>query len=284
MVDLEAVEVAGVVGRRLIARVVADETLSARPGIVPVEVDVVIERAATYPDDNDPVEVTNIEWDVDDTYDHYVESGPNAGAPYPMPRDTYDPALGFQLTPHHGLRLLLKAGAPNAAINPGHFFPITLVAGQTGASIYQSNISGCNPDAIVTLPGILPVELGNMIGPTRQGMQSLIAQDPGATWVDAVNPATGLRGYISGGCTPNCATPTGQSPRLRPVALFDPDAYDAGRGSGRLDINLQRWGGFFVQRMIGNDVQGHLTKAPAVGGGGPLNDPNAFLRTVILVR
>ena len=239
---------------------------------------------ATFPDDNDPVEASNIAWDTDDTYDHWVGNGPNAGTPYGMPRDTYDPALGFQLTPHHGLRLLLKAGAPGGAINPGHFFPITLVAGQTGASVYRANISGCNEDAIVTLPGILPVEPGNMIGPTAQGMQDLIDLDPAATWVDAVNPATGLLGYISGGCSPNCSTSTGQSPRLRPVPLFDPDAYDEGRGSGRLDIILQRWGGFFVQRMVGNHVEGHLTTAPAVAGGGPLDDTSAFLRTVILTR
>ena len=240
--------------------------------------------AATYPRDNDPVDVINREWDTDDTYDHYVGNGPSAGTPYGMPRDTYDPALGFQIAPHHGLQLLLKAGAPGDAINPGHFFPITLVAGQTGGSVYRSNIAGCNEDAIITLPSGLPVEPGNMQGPTRQGMLDLIAQDPTAIWVDAVGP-TGLNGYIANSsCAPNCATPSGQSPRLRPVPLFNPDDYDAGRGSGRLDINLQRWGGFFVERMVGNDVEGRLTTAPGVGGGGPLDDPNAFLRTVILVR
>ena len=185
-----------------------------------------------------------------------------------MPRDTYSPATdGFRLSPHHGMRLLLKAGSPGTAINPGHFFPMVLIPGQSGGSVYRANISSCNEDAIITVPGTLPNEPGNMIGPTAQGMQDLINEDPSATWVDAVNPATGLRGYIAGGCTPNCSTQTGQSPRLRAVPLFDPDKYDEGRGSGRLDIDLQRWGGFFVERLVGNDVEGYLTTAPAVVGG-----------------
>ena len=241
---------------------------------------------AAHPFDNDPIDTGNFEWDTDDTYDHYVGNGPSAGTPYGMPRDTYNAATdGFQLDQHHGLRLLLKAGLPGAAVNPGHFFPITLVAGQTGGAIYRSNISACNEDATVTIPTALPVEPGNMIGPTAQGMRDLINQDPTATWVNNYNPATGRWGEIVGSsCHPNCSTPTGFSPRLRPVLLFDPDLYDRGRGSGRIDIAMTRLAGFLVQRMVGNDVEGYLTTAPGVGDAGPLDDAGAFLRTVILVR
>ena len=239
---------------------------------------------AVFPDDNDPEDgLGNWEWDVDDTYDHH-DSGDTPYAAGPL--DTYDVAIGFTLNEHHGMRLLLKAGNPGDAINPGHYFPITLVPGQTGASVYRSNISGCNEEASFSMPYALPNEPGNMIGPTRQGVENLIAQDPGATWDTTYqNPVTGNWGQIIGSaCSPSCGTASGFSPRLRPVPLFDPHAYDAGRESGRLDIFLTRFGGFFIEQMIGNDVLGHLSIAPAVAGGGPLDDESAFLRTVILVR
>ena len=136
------------------------------------------------------------------------------------------------------------------------------------------------------MPYNLPNEPGNMIGPTRQGVEAVIAQDPGAVWNENYQSLpSGRWGRIEGtGCSPNCATPSGFSPRLRPLPLFNPHAYDAGRESGRLDIFLTRFAGFFIERMIGNDVEGYLSIAPAVAGGGPLDDESTFLRTVILVR
>ena len=244
-----------------------------------VDDSVVVEQ---FPFDNDPIDPINAEWDPDDTFDHH-DSGdtPYAAPPY----DTYDAATdGFQLDSHHGLYLNLKAGNPGDAINPGHFFPITLVAGEVGAAVYRANIEGCN-DAQISIPTVLDNEPGNMIGPTAQGMNTVYNQDPTATWSNTYNTDTGLWGEIVGSsCHPNCATPSGNSPRLRPVPLFDPMAYDAGREPGRIDIHLTRFAGFFVQQVIANDVFGYLSIAPAVAGGGPLDDESAFLRTVILVR
>ena len=60
--------------------------------------------------------------------------------------------------------------------------------------------------------------------------------------------------------------------------------YDAGREAGRIDLSLTRFAGFFIQQIVGNDILGYLSLAPAVAGGGPLDDESAFLRTVILVR
>ena len=238
---------------------------------------------AVFPDDNDPEDgLGNDEWDLDDTYDHH-DSGdtPYAAGPY----DTYDVSIGYTLDEHHGMRVLLKAGNPGDAINPGHFFPITLVPGETGASVYRSNISGCNENATFEMPYNLPNEPGNMIGPTRQGVEGVIAQDPDAFWDTSYQGPSGRWGAIAGtGCSPNCATPSGFSPRLRPLPMFNPHAYDAGREAGRLDVFLTRFAGFFIEEMVGNDVRGFLSIAPAVAGGGPLDDESAFLRTVILVR
>ena len=245
----------------------------------PAEDDLVAE----HPFDNDPVDtLANDEWDTDDTFDHH-DSG---DTPYAVgPWDEYDAATdGFQLDEHHGLQLLLKAGNPADAINPGHFFPITLVAGEVGGNVYRDNIEGCNP-AQITMPTNLDNEPGNMIGPTAQGFTTVYNQDPGASWSNTYNAETGLWGEIVGSaCSPNCSTPSGISPRLRPVPLFDPMIYDAGREAGRIDLSLTRFAGFFIQQIVGNDILGYLSLAPAVAGGGPLDDESAFLRTVILVR
>ena len=70
-----------------------------------------------------------------------------------------------------------------------------------------------------------------MIGPTNQGIRDLIAQDPGARWDTSLN---GGQGGVAGGCmamgTGGCAI----SPRLVAIPVFNPDAYDAGRASGRI--------------------------------------------------
>ena len=247
--------------------------------------------AEVFPRDNDPEDgllnpidgLSNDRWDIDDTYDHH-DTGDTPYAAGPL--DTYDVSIGYTLDEHHGIRVTLKAGTPGTAINPGHYFPITLVPGETGASVYRSNISGCNPGATFEMPYALPNEPGNMIGPTAQGVGDLIALDPGAVWNESYQSLpSGRWGRIEGtGCSPNCATPSGFSPRLRPLPLFDPHAYDAGREAGRLDIFLTRFAGFFVERLVGNDVEGYLSIAPAVAGGGPLDDESSFLRTVILVR
>ena len=157
--------------------------------------------------------------------------------------------------------------------------------GQTGANNYRNDIQGCNPAAI-SMPTTLANEPGNMTGPTEQGVQSLIDEDPTAFWDSTYqNPVTGTWGPIAGSsCHPSGSTPTGFSPRLRPLPLFDPHAYDAGREAGCLDIFLTRFGGFFIESLIAGDVRGHLSVALAVAGGGPLDDESAFLRTVILVR
>ena len=124
------------------------------------------------------------------------------------------------------LYLNLKAGNPADAINPGHFYPITLVDGETGGAVYRSNIEDCNP-AQITMPTTLDVEPGNMIGPTAQGMITVYNQDPDAIWSNTYNIDTGLWGEIAGaGCSPFCAhtdwpqsASAPRSPALRPANL-----------------------------------------------------------------
>jgi hypothetical protein len=130
--------------------------------------------------------------------------------------------------------MVLKAGGPQQAIAPGWYFPVVINPTEgPGGSNYRNNIATCDPTVIG--PGtVLQVEPGNMVGPTAQGMRDLIALDPGARW----NPnkyGPGLGG-VDGGCMASGACAL--SPRLVAIPVFNPDTYDLGRASGRIDITI----------------------------------------------
>ncbi|NIP56718.1 MAG: hypothetical protein GWO00_01460, partial [Gemmatimonadetes bacterium] len=52
-----------------------------------------------------------------------------------------------------------------------------------GAARYRRNICSCNA-SVIDLDTEYMIEPGNMVGPTYQGVQTLIDQDPGAYWDD----------------------------------------------------------------------------------------------------
>ena len=127
----------------------------------------------------------------------------------------------------------------------------------------------------------LTSEPGNMRGPTRQGMRNLIAQDRDVYWTQWEY------GYPRGTLMDGMGY---DSPRLAMVPLFDPDIYMAGHQNGRIqagaeEIVVTNWAGIFFNEMSGNTVIGHLMPIDFTPTPTNLSDnPNSFLRTVILVR
>ena len=225
------------------------------------------------------------EWDPDDMFERYEPNGPDAGALLD-PADFYEPpsngstGTGFTLADDYGTELILKAGNPQQAIGPGWFFPVIINPSEgPGGDNYRENIATCDPTPVG--PGsVLTNEPGNMIGPTRQGVLDLIAQDPDAFWDPSAN---GGQGAPSGGCMADGTC--GLSARLVAIPLFNPDAYDAGRASGRIDIDIVNVMGFWLEGMQGNDVVGYITHYPALASGSStVSEESAFLRTVVLVR
>ncbi|MGW8179879.1 MAG: hypothetical protein ACWGQW_14130, partial [bacterium] len=67
-------------------------------------------------------------------------------------------------------QFIIKPQNPSQALVPSNFYPIQV--GGTGASVYESNISSCG--SIVTCGDQYEVETGNMVGPTRSGVDDLI--------------------------------------------------------------------------------------------------------------
>ena len=115
-----------------------------------------------------------------------------------------------------------------------------------------------------------------MVGPTNQGVDDLIAQDPGAYWED------------SPGC--NCVRNSNPrykiSPRVFPIPVFDPVFWVDGKMNSRnATIQVANVIGFFVTRRAGNEVYGRITPITGVvdRNAGPAPQ-GSFARAIRLVE
>src|SRR5262249_47691271 len=80
-----------------------------------------------------------------------------------------------------GQQFSIKPQDPHNAIRPGDFFAIDL-PDSTGGADYRANIASC-PNIYVRCSDFYSVKTGNMVGPTKQGVQDLIGNPPTDTWV-----------------------------------------------------------------------------------------------------
>jgi len=184
------------------------------------------------------IENTDPPWNMNtSTYEHYNNHGVEIN-----PHDVYDPTRGYSAA-DKGTVLILRAGSGNN-IRPTFYFSWAM-PGNTGASWYEENIEHCNT-SVIERGYVATQEPGNMMGPTIQGLQALLDQDPGATWVD---DATGGH-YVS---TQN------PSPRVFPIPLYNPEEFEKGKQTGRTaDLIVSNWLGFFLERISGNEAYGRI--------------------------
>ena len=220
-------------------------------------------------------------WTADDRFEKY--DGRN-GPPLPNPDvyeapDEYGPGTGFTLAADYGTELVLKAGNPNDTIAPGWFFPLQLT--ESGGNTYRDNIANC-ADVVWGIDDEIPMEPGNMIGPTMQGVRDLIALDPNADW-DWVTET------VTGSCVqdiPSSCPAYYQSPRVVVIPVIDTDLYEESRQTGRLTVKVVNLLGFFLERVQGNDIYGRLVSAAGLieDGRGGVSLESAFTLQIILVR
>lgn len=249
-------------------------------------------------------------WTPASTFDKYKKQG-NDWVPDPAVTtpDAYtapsasSPGTGFtpfdangDPTTEYGLQMTLKIGASENRLSPGWFLALDLPnpACGGGGSCYRENIKTCQPNTYAIGETLaVASEQGNMVGPTRQGVEtdnggkdgvSLIKQDPGASW----NASTKS---IQGSCAPGiCADGQyhARSPRIVAVPLFDIDAFFTGSPTGKTTVTITNIMGFFIEGMGGpggKDVIGRLVAIPGVTNGASNVDETAsFLRKVLLVR
>ena len=182
-------------------------------------------------------------FDPNDTFDAF--SAKNVPLANP---DIYigpaDPATytGYNADRDKGTQVTLKADN-NSNLNPSFYYPYA-VPGSTGASDYRWNIGNCNTN-VMEFGQTYDSEPGNMVGPTKQGMEDLIALDPNAYWDTSTNKVVSTMH---------------PSPRVRAIPLFDPYYYADGKLNGRnASLKFVNYLGFFIEQMQGNEVVGRIT-------------------------
>lgn len=165
-----------------------------------------------------------------------------------------------------GRPIVLKAGSPGEAVEPGWFFPWDIPQADgspsTGGNKYRWNISHCNP-TLIEVGDTYMVENGNMIGPTKQGVMELYEQDPGAQWDPVTESVV------------NSAYPV--SPRIVYMPLFDPTAPIE---PGKKPITITNIVGMFIEDVQGNEVIGRFLQVGGGGGGGTTGAGVKFARLV----
>ncbi len=190
--------------------------------------------------------------------------------------ETYDPDVtGYHAPGDIGLSIVLKVGSPQQAITSGAFFPVRYppigYPGENplgGSAWYRTWISECEPYLVG--PGDeLRTETGNMSGPTRQGVDNLLALDPSARW-NAANSTVENSAY-------------GLSPRIVLVPFFDPTRPPT---SGSSSVHVTRVGAFFIEGqnnqgdVVGRFMQITTSGVPCPGGG----DGTALVRGLGLIE
>lgn len=213
-------------------------------------------------------ETTNPAWDPDDTFDLYKNNGQPLADPDVYIRPGQPGATGYSTATDTGLQLVLKTNNQNK-VAPSFYNPWDL-PGSAGGSDYRDNIANCNTN-IVTMGDPMTAEPGNMIGPTQQGVEDLIAKDPAARWDTACT------------CVRDSAFPI--SPRIAVVPLYDPYVYETDKHNGKnASLTAVNFLGFFIEPMQGNQVVGRITPIGGlVSGNGPLAT-GAFPKAIRLVQ
>jgi Flp pilus assembly protein TadG len=188
------------------------------------------------------VEKSNGPWTPDSEFNRYDKSGkllPNADVYIPPGESGY---AGYNAMADKGTLLTIRAGTGNN-VSPSFYFSWAMEGG-TGADWYKENIAGCN-QAKFTYGAEMTAEPGNMVGPTTQGIDDLIAKDPDAYWDTATN---------------SLKTSMHPSPRVFPIPLYDPEYYESGKQNGKnASLRMANWLGFFVEGRKGNDIYGRIT-------------------------
>ena len=212
------------------------------------------------------IENTDPPWTMNSTFDRYDNKGNVIVNP-----DVYIPPSATHKTwtqNDMGTYFVLRAGTGNN-VEPTMYYSWKM-PGDTGGDFYRDNISNCNTTTI-PMNHTMVQEPGAMEGPTVQGIDLLIAQDPNAYW---------------DGSAKRVVTTFGQSPRVFPIPLYDPDVYQAGKTNGRTATLISRnWVGFFVEGRKGNEVYGRIVPITGVidDSLGPAPD-GIFPRAIRLVR
>ncbi len=185
----------------------------------------------------------------------------------------------------------VKPGSPSAALGPGDFFAIQFPddlyqdqdlapPGSPGANVYRDHIAYCDPTmSTIKCGDVYPVKTGNMIGPTGQGTEILLTENPD-TW-----------NGISGG-VPSYLDPSGNeiydshqvviAPIWNTCAMVDCSCPGSGcdKFNGPMQVTVIGFAKMFIDSLQGNDVKAYLIDVKKCGAPGGTIDPTFPIRLV----
>ncbi len=195
--------------------------------------------------------------------------------------EPYDPiTTGYKVPDDVGTLITLKFSAGGSTPKTGWYQPIRFGPVNRGgpncqgADCYRTYISECEP-YMVALGDTMEFEMGNMIGPTRQGWNNLYNLDPNATF----NTSTGT--------IENSAFAI--SPRMIKIAMYDPTAgviVSTSGGSEKYTV-VTKFAFLFIEAPPagGNEVPVTARFMEYTSGGQPCPTcPNGFLFGARLVE
>ncbi len=186
-----------------------------------------------------------------------------------------------------GFPMILKIGEPfhnpNNSTNEnisslqqesGHFFALS-ICGDTGGNDYRERIaSPCLDNCAIDNGAALDLKTGNMVGPTKQGVDDLIALDPGAVYDTTTHKVTGSvmgdNNWVN-------------SPRLVKLPLYDPNEV---LHQGNTQMHVVGFAGFWLQgyNTSQGTVIGYYVKDAVVGGSSTGPAPVTALKILRLVE
>jgi Flp pilus assembly protein TadG len=228
---------------------------------------------------NNKVQDPNETWDFKptqgDTYSPYTAADPNSstatgyGSNWRNNSGTVD---------DFGRQLVLKPQDPGSVVGSPGFFNVWEPTGVNySASTYRQDLETCRPGE--TFVGVsYSVKNGNMVGPTKQGVDNVIAQDPSASWVPPVYDGSGnllSGGFVTGSNQGNWV----DSPRVIKVALYDPNQLLTWGNGSNATVTFNNIALFFLEGTVGNgnqaSVMGRFLYYAQGTGGGPVTGPLA---------
>lgn len=224
------------------------------------------------------------EGDYDLGFDQYETEDHGYGSSWRNPGQPGDDGKGY--IDDFGRPIVLKGGGQNGGggngggsstypgTGPSWYYPWAMpqVNGgpANGADRYRWNIGNCNP-VVVSVSDEYDVEPGAMTGPTIQGVEDLIAQDPWAQWDDGTNQVTGSAWGDNWQASPRI----GIVPVYSPSREFDP---------GRKPIEFTNFIAIFFEGVEGNGndqvVYGRILFPRGVGGGQAVAPATQFVHLV----
>lgn len=167
-----------------------------------------------------------------------------------------------------GTRVILKIGTPKGSPKnpsgipslqqePGHFFALAMDA--TGASVYRDTIVNGSRTPF-SVGDSIPLEPGDMVGPTRQGVRELIQADPDSAWNAAEGVPESTFYHAGDGSWM-------KSPRVVRIPIYDPEV---ALNQGRSAMTIASFAGFWIESVgTQGTVIGRYVRLPASPEAGP---------------